>query len=256
MRLYYLLIILCLGLGFSPLYATDNEASRAYAQEPLAGDKAFSADTWDKVTKGLLYKKPEPKPEPIKPPSDPSWNGPNWSWPDFDFDAEAFLRFVLIFVLIMAAVYLIFALIKGNTRFRNLKVDSEEYRLEQLEKDLPRANVRSFLEEAIHKGNYRLALRLYYLELIKQLSLAGLVAWKRDKTNGQYRRELGDYPEFQRPFADLTYTFEYVWYKEKGVQFEQADFAQVEPQFRQLIEQIIQHANRQKAQALADNSAQ
>ena len=72
------------------------------------------------------------------------------------------------------------------------------------------------LAEAEAAGNRRLALRLGYLQLLKQLSDQQLIDWQPDKTNQTYLRELaaGPRPALRPPFAELTRQFEYVWYGE------------------------------------------
>ncbi|MGI4740469.1 MAG: DUF4129 domain-containing protein [Janthinobacterium lividum] len=71
------------------------------------------------------------------------------------------------------------------------------------------------LREAEEAGNLRLAVRLGYLALLKQLTDQQLIDWQPDKTNQAYVRELATQRPAQRvPFAELTRQFEYVWYGE------------------------------------------
>jgi len=67
------------------------------------------------------------------------------------------------------------------------------------------------IEQAINKGNYRLAVRLLYLKSLKKLSDAGRIKWQPDKTNSEYLNELIN-PAQKNSFRSLTYQFEYVWY--------------------------------------------
>ncbi|MDO7885458.1 DUF4129 domain-containing protein [Hymenobacter sp. CA2-7] len=71
------------------------------------------------------------------------------------------------------------------------------------------------LRAAEEAGNRRLAVRLGYLALLKQLSDRDLIAWQPDKTNHAYLGELASQrPALRPPFAELTRQFEYVWYGE------------------------------------------
>ncbi|MGI4865720.1 MAG: DUF4129 domain-containing protein [Janthinobacterium lividum] len=71
------------------------------------------------------------------------------------------------------------------------------------------------LREAEDSGNYRLALRLGYLQLLKLLSDQHLIDWQPDKTNHAYLRELATgRPAGTPAFGELTRQFEYVWYGE------------------------------------------
>ena len=57
-----------------------------------------------------------------------------------------------------------------------------------------------------------MALRLNYLYALKSLEEVDLIRWKRDKTNGNYVRELASLSEFQAPFKSLTRQFEIYFY--------------------------------------------
>ncbi|RYY20569.1 MAG: DUF4129 domain-containing protein [Cytophagaceae bacterium] len=73
----------------------------------------------------------------------------------------------------------------------------------------------TLLREAEDAGQLRLAVRLGYLALLKQLSDQSLIDWQPDKTNQTYLRELAARrPPLRSPFAELTRQFEYVWYGE------------------------------------------
>ena len=82
------------------------------------------------------------------------------------------------------------------------------------------------LAQAEATGNLRLATRLGYLHLLKQLTDQGLIDWQPDKTNQAYLRELAAARPTLRPsFTEATRQFEYVWYGE---------FALGAPAYRQL----------------------
>ncbi|SHK93695.1 protein of unknown function [Hymenobacter psychrotolerans DSM 18569] len=71
----------------------------------------------------------------------------------------------------------------------------------------------ALLTAAETEGNYRLAVRLGYLHVLKQLADRSLIRWQPDKTNHDYLFELpaGPLPE---AFRELTRQFDYVWYGE------------------------------------------
>lgn len=74
------------------------------------------------------------------------------------------------------------------------------------------------IAEAEATGNHRLALRLGYLQLLKQLTDRDFIAWQPDKTNQTYVHELAaSYPSARAAFAELTRQFEFSWYGELAV---------------------------------------
>jgi hypothetical protein len=71
------------------------------------------------------------------------------------------------------------------------------------------------IAQAEATGNRRLALRLGYLQLLKQLTDRDFIDWQPDKTNQTYLRELAaSYPAGRPAFAELTRQFDYSWYGE------------------------------------------
>ena len=70
------------------------------------------------------------------------------------------------------------------------------------------------LAEAEAAGNWRLAVRLGYLELLKTLADGGLINWQPDKTNHAYLAELPTAGPLRGAFREATRQFEYVWYGE------------------------------------------
>jgi len=98
-------------------------------------------------------------------------------------------------------------------------------------------NFAEAIAQAEATGNRRLALRLGYLELLKQLTDRDFIAWQPDKTNQSYLHELAaSYPAARPAFAELTRQFEYSWYGEAPVPaaaYQQARAAQ-----QQLAQQL------------------
>ncbi|MGY3088775.1 hypothetical protein ACVWYF_001815 [Hymenobacter sp. UYAg731] len=72
----------------------------------------------------------------------------------------------------------------------------------------------SRLAEAEAAGNWRLAVRLGYLQLLKTLSDRGLINWQADKTNHAYLAELPPAGSIRHDFREITRQFEFVWYGE------------------------------------------
>jgi hypothetical protein len=67
------------------------------------------------------------------------------------------------------------------------------------------------IQKAIDEKNFRLAVRLLYLQSLKKLTDNGNISWKINKTNLAYWQELGG-TKFQQPFFEITRQFENNWY--------------------------------------------
>ncbi|AMJ66723.1 DUF4129 domain-containing protein [Hymenobacter sp. PAMC 26628] len=73
------------------------------------------------------------------------------------------------------------------------------------------------LAEAEATGNFRLGVRLGYLQLLKQLADGGFIDWQPNKTNHAYLAELPAQGPLRADFREITRQFEYVWYGELGL---------------------------------------
>ena len=67
------------------------------------------------------------------------------------------------------------------------------------------------ISEALKNGNYRLAIRLLYLQNLKILADRNLILWQPNKTNTDYWRELKN-ESLKQSFKNATNIFEYAWY--------------------------------------------
>jgi len=67
------------------------------------------------------------------------------------------------------------------------------------------------IKQAIDQKNYRLAIRFYYLNIIKQLEENELITWEQQKTNEDYIQEISK-ENIKSSFKDLTRLYDFVWY--------------------------------------------
>jgi hypothetical protein len=92
------------------------------------------------------------------------------------------------------------------------------------------------IADAVGQGQYRRAVRLFYLRTLKQLSDREIIDWRPDKTNHDYLREWKR-PDIEPGFRRLTTLFEYICYGDFGIdrdRFEQTQraFQDFEAQIR------------------------
>lgn len=67
------------------------------------------------------------------------------------------------------------------------------------------------IRKAEAAANYRLAVRLWYLQTLKALADRGVINYRAEKPNGDYVNALAGGPHY-RDFFRLTRAFEYAWY--------------------------------------------
>lgn len=128
-------------------------------------------------------------------------NTPDWFW-------EAFL-WTLAVACLLFIIYKLF-----NHEIRGVfigKAAANKSVIINEGEDIHEMDFNFLIQEAIANENYKNAIRLSYLKLLKNLTDKDLITWKVDKTNTEYLSEL-KYHEFYAPFKKTTLVFEYVWY--------------------------------------------
>ncbi|MEM9820131.1 MAG: DUF4129 domain-containing protein [Bacteroidota bacterium] len=134
---------------------------------------------------------------------------------------------------------IIYSIAKGNLfrpQSKKFKPNTE-FSIETIEENIHESDLDRYLRQALSDENYALAIRLYYLAMIKALSLNRIIKWKRDKTNRDYLRELKAYP-LAKDFREATRIFERIWYGKAAIK--QTDFQTLQPRFQQWVKQAQQ----------------
>lgn len=78
-------------------------------------------------------------------------------------------------------------------------------------------DIDSYLRKAREEKNYKLAVRLYYLGLLKRLNATGFIFWRKDKTNLDYLNEIFARDFHYNDIRKLTLAYEEVWYGERNL---------------------------------------
>lgn len=119
------------------------------------------------------------------------------------------LGYVLITIVVILLVYFVIrTLIEApDKKFKDIAsetaTDDDEITIE--------SDLESLLKEALNSGNYRAAIRIYYLKALKLLGEKNIVSPSREKTNFEYLVEIGPHPVFNL-FREMTMIFERNWF--------------------------------------------
>ncbi|MCP4054376.1 DUF4129 domain-containing protein [Mesoflavibacter sp. CH_XMU1422-2] len=130
---------------------------------------------------------------------------------------------VIIFLLV---IYFIFKAIvnKEGTWVFGKSSDKKIIPVTDLENNIHQTNFKALISEAESNNNYRLAIRYYYLWLLKGLSEKEIIDYDPEKTNSDYQYEIKT-PEISEQFAYTSYLYNYIWYGEFNVDQTQFDKA-------------------------------
>ncbi len=91
-------------------------------------------------------------------------------------------------------------------------------------------DILKLIQQAINQKNYRLAVRYYYLNILKQLEHKALIIWEHQKTNEDYIKEISQ-EDIQNSLINLTRLYDFVWYGNFTIN--ETEFMRVESDFLQ-----------------------
>ncbi|MFY0713178.1 DUF4129 domain-containing protein [Seonamhaeicola sp. NFXS20] len=133
---------------------------------------------------------------------------------------------VIIFLLV---IYFIFKAImnKEGSWVFGKSSDKKIIPVTDIENNIHTTNFKKLIENAEKENNYRLAIRYYYLWLLKQLTQAEIIEYDVEKTNSDYQNEISQ-NQIKKEFAYTSYLYNYIWYGEFNVtptEFNQAKHA-------------------------------
>lgn len=96
-----------------------------------------------------------------------------------------------------------------------------------VENNIHATDFKALITSAESENNYRLAVRYYYLWLLKALANAEIIEYDVEKTNSDYQNEIAS-TELKKEFTYTSYLYNYIWYGEfdvNQIQFDNAKHA-------------------------------
>ncbi|PIF00519.1 MAG: DUF4129 domain-containing protein [Maribacter sp.] len=130
-----------------------------------------------------------------------------------------FLIGILLFLLIK-----FFLSVNSNALFYS-KSNEAVVSLSEEEHIIRNEDIDQLIHKALNEKNYRLAIRFYYLSILKQMSEKELITWEIQKTNDDYISEL-EREELRAPFSVITWLYDYIWYGDfpiDGAKYQKAE---------------------------------
>jgi hypothetical protein len=206
------------------LYSEDDSMMQE-DEAPVIHTK-FDQQQWKKITKEINFNEEETKPP------DTVFKKWNLSMRSFSGIAAKVIFFMLVITVLILVLLKLFS---GNTVNNNKIKPATVFNIDELEENLQDTDLYLLLEKALTGRSFRLAIRIYYLIIIKELSLKQLIVWKKNKTNNEYIRELNNTP-FYDEFRLITIAFERIWYGDSEIQ--EKDYDKLIPMFKKMVDKI------------------
>ena len=195
-----------------------------YAQNNRRGEKGYVQQKHNEKT-GDYFSKNEKKTDNPRPKSNKKITvSPAFSW----------ILYLLLAIFLGYIIYLLFV----HTTLSEEGAKIEEENLEKPPIEIPKTELELMLEQALKEQNYRLAVRVYFIFILKELSKKQWIDWKKEKTNFTYLTEMRG-KQYYNSFNHAVTVFEVVWYGKYNVS--QEDYKEIEPRFKKLLTQLEQY---------------
>ena len=132
--------------------------------------------------------------------------------------SSKYVEYTLKTIAALIVLYVIYLIVKivlnkegqwifGKSTTRKIYTD------EEIEKNLIYVDFEKLVQETLGNGDNRLAIRYYYLWVLKRLSEKNIIEWHTEKTNSDYLYEIQS-TDLRTDFQYLSYLYNYIWYGE------------------------------------------
>ncbi len=148
-----------------------------------------------------------------------------------------FLRLVPYLLLALLLYLIIRFFINANTRaLIQANKNNNLVRLSEDERIIRSEDIEQLIKDAVATKNFRLAIRYYYLFILKLMSDKQLINWQLQKTNDDYLGELKS-ATLKASFAKATLLYDYIWYG--GFEIKEDDYGKASTLFLNLQKNVI-----------------
>ena len=142
--------------------------------------------------------------------------------------------YTLLAVFLGFIIYLLFV----NTTLSEKGKSFKEVQLERAPVEITKTELELMLEKALANDDFRLAIRIYFIFVLKDLTEKSWIIWKKEKTNISYLMEMRGKKQYES-FSESVSIFELVWYGNYTIT--NTDYSTIEPKFKQLLKELAQN---------------
>jgi len=144
------------------------------------------------------------------------------------------LLYTLLAIFLGYVLYILFVNASLSDKGKTIKTEV----LERAPVEIPKSELEKMLENALANSDYRLAIRIYFIFILKELSSKKWISWKKEKTNSAYLSEMSKREEYSL-FSDTVTIFELAWYGDYEIK--KTDYSIVELKLKQLLKDLERH---------------
>ncbi|MFN8237102.1 MAG: hypothetical protein U0T77_02940 [Chitinophagales bacterium] len=228
------LLLLCIHLACVAQPPSDYERGqlqqKQYEEQSLT-TKQLKKEEWVTLKKKLKIKEYTPEKKDIEKKKDER----KWEF-QVSPQLSLYLKWILFGGILIALLFLVLNVMGVHLQKRKSGKKDMPIALDELEDNLDTAAIDPHLYAAIKNKQFKLAIRLYYLMIIQQLSYKEIIHWKKYKTNQQYLKEVKKNDGYYEMLKQLTLTYEQCWFGD-GV-LSEAEYDRIQPAFVNFLHQL------------------
>ena len=162
------------------------------------------------------------------PPPAPRFNPPS-------FGGLGFIGYILLAVFAAGLIFLIFYLFI-NAEKDGAKIKGEPINFEEVNPtEIPLSELQRLLQEALANQDYRGAIRIYFIFIVRDLAEKKWINWEKEKTNFHYLNEMQGKKGYEDFNISVSY-FEIIWYGKREIDVEK--FEKVRPKFTAFLDKL------------------
>ncbi|NOQ74665.1 MAG: hypothetical protein GQ574_21815 [Crocinitomix sp.] len=153
------------------------------------------------------------------------------------FGGLSWLGYLFLGVFAVGLIYLIYYLfINAERKGSKIKIGEGGFNIEDVNPiEIPLTELQRLLQEALARKDYRGAVRIYFMFIVRDLAEKKHIKWEKEKTNFHYLREMSGKNEFHDFNVSVSY-FEIIWYGKRELDADK--FEQVRPNFTQFLDKL------------------
>lgn len=129
-------------------------------------------------------------------------------------------------------LYIVIRNVRGGPIFSKEAPKRVALKADLIDENSSLESIDQLIQEAEFEEDYRQAVRLHYLKVLRLLDNKGQIKWRTGKTNHDYINEI-DHKEIKTQFDHIVYLYEYSWYGHFEIA-SQAHYTSLRTSFTQL----------------------
>lgn len=207
-----------------------------FAQDATEAENRISQSSWKKATKSLGYSEnyKDLKPKKKKERRSKQRKKSEVSLPGIPIPVFKILSYIFLIAIVAMLLYFILKnIIIGENP--SLKKTDLKSKFHNLDDNIHDVDLDQLLKKVLKEKEFNMAVRIYYLKVIKLLSNKSLIKWRREKTNRVYILEMSK-NRWGKHFQYLSQLYNQVWFGMYTVT--EAQYILIEKEFDKMIKGI------------------